>query len=142
MPVATKAGGAHPGGRREQGYVRQLVNCLFTAAYSLYLRGAMDRVVALTANQTKLDEFSMVFYNNLLSLPLLGGLMWAFGELERLPLEPALRNPAFLFAACASAALGFGISFTTLWCAATRSARRQALRWPGKACGPLLAGAA
>ena len=104
------------GGRRDQGYAWQLVNCVFTAAYSLYLRGAMDRVVKLTVNQTKLDEFSMVFYNNLLSLPLLGGLMWTFGELERLPLEPALRNPAFLFAACASAALGFGISFTTLWC--------------------------
>ncbi len=54
----------------------QLVNCLFTASYSLYLRGTMDRVVTLTANRTKLDEFSMVFYNNLLSLPLIGVLMW------------------------------------------------------------------
>ena len=59
-----------------QGYLWQLVNCLFTAGYSLYLRGTMDRVVALTVNKTKLDEFSMVFYNNLLSLPLIGGLMW------------------------------------------------------------------
>ena len=59
-----------------QGYLWQLVNCLFTAGYSLYLRGTMDRVVALTVNKTKLDEFSMVFYNNLLSLPLIGALMW------------------------------------------------------------------
>ena len=93
----------------------------------------MDRVVALTAHQTKLDEFSMVFYNNLLSLPLLGGLMWAFGELERLPREPALRDPAFLFAACASAALGFGISFTTLWCAPARCAGGK-LPWYCCAC--------
>ena len=95
----------------------------------------------LTVNQTKLDEFSMVFYNNLLSLPLLGGLMWAFGELERLPLEPALRNPAFLIAACASAALGFGISFTTLWCDPIRSARGR-LCIDSASLWPLLAGAA
>ncbi len=59
-----------------QGYAWQLVNCLFTAGYSLYLRGTMDRVVTLTANKTKLDEFSMVFYNNLLSMPLISALMW------------------------------------------------------------------
>ncbi len=71
----------------------QLVNCLFTASYSLYLRGTMDRVVTLTANRTKLDEFSMVFYNNLLSLPLIGVLMWwcapGAGALS-LPLSGAL----------------------------------------------------
>ena len=43
-----------------EGYLWQLVNCLFTASYSLYLRGVMDRVVALTVNKTRLDEFSMV----------------------------------------------------------------------------------
>ncbi|KAK9834818.1 hypothetical protein WJX81_000894 [Elliptochloris bilobata] len=105
-----------------KGYAWQLVNCLFTAAYSLYLRGAMDRVVPLTANKTKLDEFSMVFYNNLLSLPLLAALMWGYGELERLPLEPALRDPSFMFAAFASAALGFAISFASLWFLSTTTA--------------------
>ena len=43
-----------------EGYLWQLVNCLFTASYSLYLRGVMDKVVALTVNKTRLDEFSMV----------------------------------------------------------------------------------
>ncbi len=43
-----------------EGYLWQLVNCLFTASYSLYLRGVMDRVVGLTVNKTRLDEFSMV----------------------------------------------------------------------------------
>jgi hypothetical protein len=42
------------------GYFWQAVNCAFTAAYSLYLRGAMDRVVAHTSTGKKLDEFSMV----------------------------------------------------------------------------------
>lgn len=43
-----------------EGYLWQLMNCLFTASYSLYLRGVMDRVVTLTVNKIRLDEFSMV----------------------------------------------------------------------------------
>ena len=43
-----------------EGYLWQLMNCLFTASYSLYLRGVMDKVVELTVNKTRLDEFSMV----------------------------------------------------------------------------------
>jgi hypothetical protein len=70
----------------------QLVNCLFTASYSLYLRGTMDRVVTLTANRTKLDEFSMVFYNNLLSLPLIGVLMWWCAPRRRRPAAAADRR--------------------------------------------------
>ncbi|KAL0031731.1 hypothetical protein WJX79_003715 [Trebouxia sp. C0005] len=66
------------------GYLWQLVNCFFTAAYSLYLRGVMDRLVSMTVNKTRLDEFSMVFYNNLLSLPLLLVLIWQAGIAMRL----------------------------------------------------------
>ena len=79
------------------------VNCLFTASYSLYLRGVMDKVVGLTVNKTKLDEFSMVFYNNVLSLPLIFMLMWWYGEIHTLADEPALQNPIFLLAAGSSA---------------------------------------
>ena len=43
-----------------EGYLWQLMNCLFTASHLLYLRGIMDKVVALTVNKTRLDEFSMV----------------------------------------------------------------------------------
>ena len=32
------------------------------------MRGAMDRVAAVTSDGKRLSEFSMVFYNNLLSL--------------------------------------------------------------------------
>ena len=41
-------------------YVWQMVNCGFTAAYSLYMRGAMDRVAEHTSDGKKLSEFSMV----------------------------------------------------------------------------------
>ena len=44
-----------------------------------------------------------VYYNNVLSLPLIGVLMWWYGELVSLRKEEALHNPMFLVAACASA---------------------------------------
>jgi GDP-mannose transporter len=43
-----------------RGYFWQIVNCMFTAAYSLYMRGAMDRVAQHTSDGKKLGEFSMV----------------------------------------------------------------------------------
>ena len=43
-----------------QGYFYQLVNNCFTAGYSLYLRGVMDRVKTVTSNGEKLNESSMV----------------------------------------------------------------------------------
>lgn len=46
---------------------------------------------SLTANKTKLDEFSMVFLNNLLSLPLILLLMYYYGELPAVFSDPALK---------------------------------------------------
>jgi GDP-mannose transporter len=97
------------------GYFWQMVNCAFTAAYSLYMRGAMDRVVAVTSDGKKLGEFSMVFYNNVLSLPFLVILMVVTGEGRRVWTEPDLNNPAFMTVAAASGVLGILISFTSLW---------------------------
>ena len=54
-------------------------------------RLAFPQVVSLTANKTKLDEFSMVFLNNLLSLPLILVLMWYYGELPGVINDPALQ---------------------------------------------------
>jgi GDP-mannose transporter len=110
-----------------EGYLWQLVNCLFTASYSLYLRGVMDKVVSLTVNKTRLDEFSMVFYNNLLSLPLIMMLMWWYGELDSVLYEPALQNPMFITAAIASALVAFGISFASLWFLSTTTATAYSL---------------
>lgn len=109
------------------GYLWQLVNCFFTAAYSLYLRGVMDRLVGMTVNKTRLDEFSMVFYNNLLSLPLLLVLIWQAGEFDTLPQEPDLQNPYFLTAAIASSLLAFCISFASLWFLSSTTATTYSL---------------
>ncbi|PSC73311.1 GDP-mannose transporter GONST1 [Micractinium conductrix] len=97
------------------GYFWQIVNCMFTAAYSLYMRGAMDRVAQHTSDGKKLGEFSMVFYNNLLSLPFIGLIMAFTGEVRDVWQEPDLHNPTFLAVAALSGFIGFAISFTSLW---------------------------
>jgi GDP-mannose transporter len=66
------------------GYAWQLVNCLFTAAYSLYLSGVIRRVSQQQHDKQQLSELSMVYYNNLLSVPPLAMLSLVSGELWKL----------------------------------------------------------
>ena len=77
---------------------------------------------ATAARGGRLNELSMVFYNNALSLPLIAALAWARGDLGRASTEPALGDPRFLAAAGASSVLAFGISFTSLWFLSTTTA--------------------
>ncbi|KDD74006.1 hypothetical protein H632_c1659p0 [Helicosporidium sp. ATCC 50920] len=105
-----------------RGYAWQVLNCAVTAAYSLTLRGAMDRAEKLTISGTRLDQHSMVYLNNALSLPFLAVLMMASGEATRVWREPDLANPAFLAVAALSGVLGFAISFTSLWFMSTTTA--------------------
>jgi GDP-mannose transporter len=62
-----------------------------------------------------MDEFSMVYYNNLLSIPPILVLMFFFGEHRGLLAQPALQNPMFLLVALVGGLIGFGISFSALW---------------------------
>ena len=75
----------------------------------------MESVSQFTVSRSKLDEFSMVYFNNVLSLPPLLLITWATGEFGTLLAEPALMDPYFLLAAVSSALLAFGISFASLW---------------------------
>jgi GDP-mannose transporter len=97
------------------GYFWQMVNSAFTAANMLYLKVVMEKVKKYTSNGERLDEFSMVFYNNLLSLPLIFVMMVMQGELSTLADQPDLTNPAFLIVAFLSGLVAFGISFSVLW---------------------------
>lgn len=98
------------------GYFWQLLNCVFTAAYALYLSGAMDRVANVREDGKRMSESSMVYYNNLLSLGPIAALAIGFGEVPvKLMTQQALHNPEFLMVALAGALLGFGISFSSLW---------------------------
>ena len=115
------------------GYLWQIINCMFTAGYALYMRGAMDRVAKHTSDGKKLGEFSMVrlfpeaacscpgrpplaarcslqvFYNNLLSLPFLLLIMAATGEAQTVWQEPDLHNTTFLLVAGFSGLIGFAV---------------------------------
>ena len=93
----------------------------------LIQRGRVLQVVPLTRSGKKLDEFSMVFYNNLLSLPLLAVVAAINGEWTTFLAEPALRNPGFQLAAGLSALCGFLISFCSLWFLSTTTATTYSL---------------
>ncbi|KAK9831369.1 hypothetical protein WJX81_006272 [Elliptochloris bilobata] len=137
IALSALAGGAFDLQFDAAGYAWQLLNCIFAAAYSLVCRGVMDSVAAarergrsrdtdnggsLPGDQGRLSELSMVYLNNLLSLPLGVMLAAATGELQGVAADPALRRPAFAAAALASALLAFCISFTALWFLSTTSA--------------------
>ncbi len=85
------------------------------------------QVAPLTRNKRKLDEFSMVLYNNVLSVPMLLLAAGANGEYVQFLAEPALRNPRFQAAACLSALCGFLISFCSLWFLSTTTATTYSL---------------
>jgi len=105
-----------------KGYSWQLVNCATTASYSLSLRLLMERYISEDPGTKKLNEMSMVFYNNLLSIPLLGPLALARGEFSRTIFQGLANDSRFIVAACLSAMLSFGISFCSLWFLSTTTA--------------------
>jgi GDP-mannose transporter len=95
-----------------------MVNNLFTAGYSLWLRGVMNRMSDMGRTHRgagAVDELNMVVYNNLLSIPMIAVLAAAGGELGSLSSQPALHNRGFLIAALASGAMGFLISVASMW---------------------------
>ena len=96
------------------GYLWQLVNCILTAAYSLYLRSVMNRIKTVTSSGT-LDEVSMVFINNILSIPLLILLVVTSGEVAGVIYAEQWQKCHFLTAITTSGMLGLLISFTSLW---------------------------
>lgn len=68
-----------------------------------------------TAGGQRMSELSMVLYNNLLSVPLLFVLAVAAGELPAVLRNPYFWEPRFQAASALGGALGFGISFASLW---------------------------
>ena len=97
------------------GYIWQLLNCGLTAGYSLYLRGTMDKVVTVTKSRSKLNEFSMVYFNNLLSLPFVLLLLVHHQEHLTFLTDSAWQDKLFVLAFFASCLLAFFISFALLW---------------------------
>mmetsp|Transcript_30967 Transcript_30967/g.52016 ORF Transcript_30967/g.52016 Transcript_30967/m.52016 type:complete len:366 (-) Transcript_30967:444-1541(-) len=97
------------------GYSWQILNCFFTAAYSLYLRSVMNTVSSVTKSGRPLDQFSMAYINNLLSMPLIAVVAIAFGEVPEVLTEIEASSTTFKVAATLSGIVSLGISFSSLW---------------------------
>ncbi|KXZ50260.1 hypothetical protein GPECTOR_17g898 [Gonium pectorale] len=147
------------------GYAWQLVNCVFTAAYSLHLSSVVRAAAGAVPGghpsggshgggahaghrhggqaspdllghssrdgsgggagppaRKRMSELSMVYYNNVLSVPPLVLLSLMFGEPSRLRDYPYLGNPEFTIVVLMGALLGFGVSFASIWCMSRTSA--------------------
>lgn len=98
------------------GYFWMLVNCLTSAAYVLSMRKRIK--------STGFSDWDSMFYNNLLSIPVLAAFSiiiedWGTENLTR-NFPPETRK--FLLMAIAfSGAAAVGISYTTAWCVRTTS---------------------
>ncbi|XP_043722774.1 GDP-mannose transporter GONST2-like isoform X2 [Telopea speciosissima] len=96
------------------GYSWQIMNCIFTASYSLTLRRVMDTAKQSTRSGS-LNEVTMVLLNNALSIPFAIFFILIFNEWEYVYKVDVIRIPMFWFVATASGVLGLGISFTSMW---------------------------
>lgn len=98
------------------GYMWMLVNCLASAAYVLVMRKRIK--------MTSFSDWETMFYNNLLSIPVLAVLSvvvedWGSDNLARS--FPAETRAFLLFTIAFSGAAAVGISYTTAWCIRTTS---------------------
>eukprot|EP00775_Hariotina_reticulata_P008997 gene8997-9170_t len=97
------------------GYTWQMVNNLFTAGYALYLSRVTEKVSSHTHDHRPLNQLSMVYYNNILSLPLTLLLVVLRGEHVGFWQQQALYMPSFQALAMVSGIFGFLISFSSIW---------------------------
>jgi len=98
------------------GYFWMLVNCLTSAAYVLAMRKKIK--------STGFSDWDSMFYNNLLSIPVLAVFSliaedWSSANLTR-NFPPETRH-LLLMAIAFSGAAAVGISYTTAWCVRTTS---------------------
>lgn len=93
------------------GYIWMLINCISSAAYVL----AMRKRIKVTG----FKDWDSMYYNNLLSIPLLVvfSILIEDWSSKNLALNfPAESRSFLLFAIAFSGAAAVGISFTTAWC--------------------------
>jgi len=94
------------------GYAWMSMNSLISAGYVLYMRLAMSG--------TKLSEFGNVYYNNLLSIPLVLPIM-LFNGLDGLGEFPYWNDASFIAMAFFVGLSSVGISFASFWTVRTTS---------------------
>jgi len=103
------------------GYLWQSANCIATSCYVLYLKHATQSI--------EITKFGMVFYNNLLSLPLLGAIAIAHGEPAVL-IEAHGRGAIdvkFFAVNAFAGTLGMLLNLASVWCVSATSATTYAV---------------
>jgi GDP-mannose transporter len=89
-------------------FLLMFVSSLSSSLTVLYLRKAVTTV--------KLSKFGMVYYNNVLSLPLLSVLVLFTGELPRAFAFESWLSVPFVFTNIVTGAVGFFLNAASLWC--------------------------
>ena len=100
------------------GYCWMCVNCLLTAAYTLYMRYATSNI--------QLSKFGMVYYNSLLSMVILFIFCLMKNEFQTV-MRPEILTTQFVIATVIAGVCGFGLNFASLWCVSSTSATTYAI---------------
>jgi len=102
------------------GYFWMSMNCCATAAYVLYSKSATKNI--------ELSKFGMVYYNNLLSIPLLLPFAFSFGEFATITSTmDVVTDPMFIVVNLVAGSMGFFLNLASLWCLSSTSATTYAL---------------
>jgi len=102
-----------------QGYFWMGANCVSTASYVLYMKHATKTIY--------ISKFGMVFYNNLLSIPLcLVGAAFR-GEYAIFLSRTDLHTLPYLFLSTYAGFVGFFLNLATLWCVSHTTATTYAV---------------
>lgn len=101
------------------GYFWMVSNCCCTAGYVLYMKHATKTV--------RLPKFGMVFYNNLLSLPILLVGAAVRGEFSTFLGTDELHTTSYLSLSLYAGLVGFFLNLATLWCVSNNSATTYAV---------------
>ena len=115
MAGSVVAGGATDVQFTWHGYAWQMANNVFTAGYALYLSRVTERVSSATPEHKPLNQMSMCYYNNMLSIPLTLVLVLLHGEVWGFWQQQALYQPSFQLLAVLGGLFGFVLSFSSIW---------------------------
>lgn len=102
-----------------QGYLWMVVNCVLTAAYTLYMRYA--------STQIQLPRLGMVFYNNILTVILLIPVCLLTGDIQNFLHNRYVFNVRFIALNVVTGLFGVCLNFSSLWCVAKTSATTYAI---------------
>jgi solute carrier family 35 protein len=80
----------------------------------------------------KLDKYDFMFYNNLISIPMLGGIIACTGETQAALDSPYWHDSGFLISLLASSVLAFALNYTIFWNTAVNSALTQTVSGQAK----------